>query len=202
MSGESVARYDEAGIKARLAGLSRSHKTAFAAACAERLWPLFERYSETTRRDDVAALRVGLDSAWRVARDEQVAGLAGALEVAERMVPSDEGEWMLELGYGQNSAAAVAYAIRTWLTDDPQEGAWGARQLYEAADYAAQRSMPDLDLNSPDAERRLLTSRVVQDALAGMSADLITVESPTRDRWERLQKRAQQEGEAWARTLP
>jgi Protein of unknown function (DUF416) len=202
MSDGLMARYDEVEIKARLAPLDKSQKTAFAAACAERLWSLFERYSEATGRGDVAALRVVLDSAWRAARGEQVVGLDGAQGVAEGMVPSDDGEWVFEMRYGQNSTAAVAYAVRTWLTDDPQEGAWGARQVYEAADYAAQRSLPDLDLNGPDAEQRLLASRAVQDALAGMSTDLMTVESHTGDRWERLQQRARQEGEAWARTLP
>ena len=197
-----MARYDEAEMKARLARLDRSQKTAFAAACAERLWPLFERYSEATGRGYVAALRVALDSVWRAARDEQVADLAGARQVAEGMVPSDEGEWIFEMGYGQNTAAAVAYAVRTWLTDDPQEGVWGALQLYEAADYAARRSLPDLDVNAPDAEQRLLASRAVQDVLAGMSTDLMTVESPTGDRWETLQQLARQEGEAWARSLP
>ena len=56
-----MARYDEAEIKARLARLDQSQKTAFAAACAERLWPLFERYSEVTGRGDVTALRAVLN---------------------------------------------------------------------------------------------------------------------------------------------
>lgn len=46
------------------------------------------------------------------------------------------------MGYAQNAAAAVACAVRTWMTDEPQEAVWGARQVYEAADYAAQHALP------------------------------------------------------------
>lgn len=194
--------YDEPEIKTRLDALDRAHKTAFAAACAERLWPLFERYSRVTGEGDVTALRAVLDGAWSAVQGEEVASLAEAQEVAEGMVPSDEGEWVFEMGYGQNAAAAVAYVVRTWLTDDPQEGVWGARQVYEAADYAAQHSLPDLNLNAPGAEQRLLQTPAVQTALAGLSADLLAVESPVSDKWRGLRQRARQEGEAWAGILP
>lgn len=123
-------------------------------------------------------------------------------KVAEAMVPIDEGEWVLEMGYGQNAAAAVAYAVRTWLTEDPQEGVWGARQVYEAADYAAQRSMPALDLNSAGAEGELFQSAIVQTAVTGLAEDLDAVEVPEGDEWAGLRDRARREGASWAQTLP
>ncbi|GEA86031.1 hypothetical protein CGE01nite_32820 [Cellulomonas gelida] len=48
-------------------------------------------------------------------------------------------------GYGQNAAAAAAYAMRTWMTNSPQEAAWAARHGYELADYAVLNGDPDLD---------------------------------------------------------
>ena len=197
-----MVAYDEADIKARLAKLDRFHRTAFAAACAERLWPLFERYARATGEGDVEALHSILDMAWSAAQGVVVEGMAGAQEAAEAMVPNDEGEWVFEMGYGQNAAAAVAYALRACLTDDTQEGVWGARQLYEAADYAAQHSLPDLDLNAPGVERALFQSPAVQSALAALSADLIDVESSEGHDWALLRERAREEGEVWARTLP
>ncbi len=118
------------------------------------------------------------------------------------MVPVDEGEWILETGYGQNAAAAVAYAVRTWLTEDPQEGVWAARQVYEAADYGAQRSLPGLDLNAAGAEETLFQSRIVQAAVTGLAEDLDAVEAPAGDEWVGLRDRARREGALWARTLP
>lgn len=194
--------YDEAAIRARLTRLDRASRTAFVAACAERLWPLFERYARATGGGDPEVLRGVLDKAWLAAQGVDTGGLEQAQEVAEAMVPIDEGEWVLEMGYGQNAAAAVAYAVRTWLTEDPQEGVWGARQVYEAADYAAQRSMPALDLNSAGAEGELFQSAIVQTAVTGLAEDLDAVEVPEGDEWAGLRDRARREGASWAQTLP
>lgn len=91
-------------------------------------------------------------------------------------MPDEEDEgWVAESAYGQSGAAAVAYALRTQLSDDPQEAIWGARQLYEAADYAAQQQNADLELNDPGAEELLLCTPVVQEALAGIEHDLARV---------------------------
>lgn len=194
--------YDEAVIKARLSRLDRCRRTAFVAACAERLVPLFDRYSQVAGAGDRGRLRAVVDKAWRAAQGAEVGGLSEAQGVAEGMVPTDEGEWIFEMPYGQNAAAAAAaYAVRTWLTEDPQEGAWGARQVYEAADYAAQHSLPDLTLDAPGAEQMLIQSHVVQVALTGLSADLRAVESPSDD-LAALRRRARDEGEVWTRTLP
>lgn len=197
-----MTTYDETDIKARLARLDRAGKTAFAAACAERTWPLFPRCAEATGEGDVAVLRAVLDDAWRAAAGEDVGDLSAAQTTAEEMVPVDDGEWIFEMGYGQNAAAAVAYAVRTGLIDDPQQAAWAARQVYEAADYAALHAYPELELNVPGAEQTLLESPMVQTALAGLAADLATVESPSATAWDELRDRARDEGMAWAATLP
>ena len=86
-------------------------------------------------------------------------------------MPEEDDDWVLESGYAQSAAAAVAYALRTRITDNPQEAAWAARQIYDAADYAAQRKLEDLDLNEPGAEDALADQPVVQEALAGVEAD-------------------------------
>ena len=80
---------------------------------------------------------------------------------------------------------------------DPQEAAWAARQLYDAADYAAQRQIADLDLNDPRAEDALLATPVVQEALAGIEQDLAgAVEDGAGS--EALRPRAQEGGERLA----
>lgn len=98
--------------------------------------------------------------------------------VAEGLVPNEDDEaWVDEFAYGQNGAAAVAYALRTALTGDPQVAAWAARQVYEAADFAAQQQLPDLDLKKAGAEEELLSAPVVQEALGGIRDDLWRVQS-------------------------
>lgn len=92
-----------------------------------------------TGTEDVVAVAVEaiLEDVRRAAFGGEVSNLARAQQIVEDMVPADEGEWTFEMGYGQSAIAAVVYAVRTWLTDDPQEAVWAARQVHQAADYAA-----------------------------------------------------------------
>lgn len=198
--------YDEPALIARLERLDRWAKTAFAAACAQRLFPLFERYAQSVG-DLAQAKRMAeiLSAAWDVASGLVIdVRLMGS--EAGSMPPSDDEEWVLEMGYGQNAAFSVAYAIRTWLTDDPQEAAWAARQIYEVADYAV--SEADLkpgeiylyrpgDRTGNDA----LKSEIVQVALSAIEKDLDTVTSSP-PAWLELRQRAEREGRIWAATFP
>jgi hypothetical protein len=99
-------------------------------------------------------------------------------KAAEALVPNEDDEsWVEALAYGQNGAAAVAYAARVAQTDDLKDALRAARQVYEAADYAAQHQLPELDLNSASADVRLQSTPVVQQALAGLLEDLSRVKS-------------------------
>lgn len=196
--------YNEKQIVTELARVDQKRQTAFAASCAERLMPLFAKYTSVTGDGDPEGLRGVLDHVWNAVRgDDEGFELAADRDVAESMVPSDEDDWVFEMGYGQNAAAAVVYAIRTWMSGDAQEAAWAARQVYEAADLAAQQSLPALtNLNDSEVARQLLESQAVQAALRGISSDLSAVQSESDDRWAGLQRRARDEGAEWAGQLP
>lgn len=191
--------YDEPANVQRLTRLDRTRKAAFAAACAQRLLPLFERYAAAVEADP-RILQEALDGVWDALRGTQV-DLRPMQAAAEDQVPQEDDDWILETGYAQNAAACAAYAVRTWLTDDAQEAAWASRQVYELADYAVQQLLPDLDLNRPDAEAQLLGHELVQTALAGIEHDLSEVESAELD-LAQLAYRASHEGLAWSRGMP
>ena len=198
--------YDEPALRGTLEPLDRWAKTAFAAACAQRMFPLFERYAQSAG-EPAQAQRLAeiLSAAWDVA-----SGLVNDVRLmdseAASMPPSDDEEWVLEVGYGQNAAFAVAYAIRTWLTDDPQEAAWAARQVYEVAEYAVFESdlkPGEIYLYRPGdrAEDEALKSQIVQAALSAIEQDLDTVVSSP-PAWLKLRQTAEREGRIWAATFP
>lgn len=193
--------YDEQSVLDRLARLERRSRTAFAASCAQRLLPLFERYAQSTGDPGLGA-RLGnvVAAAWDVASGSG-ADVSALQAEAEAMVPSHRDGWTFEMGYGQNAAAAAAYAIRTWLTDDAQEAAWAARQVYELADYAVLHGSSELDLNEPGAESQILASEIVQGVLEALAQSLDAVEAgpPT---WDELQETAAAQGRAWADAMP
>lgn len=138
----NIHRYDESRIHALLDAMQPRARLAFACAIAERLLPLYDHFSHVTGQGDPAGLRRALDLAWSIA----ASGLSRAEEVeqaqalAQSLVPDDSaGDWSEQSPLAQNAAAAVAYALRVWRSGDPQEAVWGARQLYEAADYLVQK---------------------------------------------------------------
>lgn len=175
----AVNRYDEGAITRAAQALSRGERTAFAAACAERLWPLVERYASAASLavKDRQVLRDALDAAWRAAGGAGIEeGLRDAGEATEALVPHEDDDWLLESGYAQNGIAAIAYAIRSWLGDDPQDAVWAARQVYEAADYGAQqRQRGAARVYSADVEADLARTAVVQAAIRAISEDLTAV---------------------------
>ena len=147
----ATLRYDEPALLERLTAGPARARALFAASCAERVFGLYARAPER--------LRAALDAAW------EGENVARWLQGAEALVPDDD-------PYGENAAAAVAYALRTRATDEPKEAAWAARQVYEAADFAAQQQLESLDLNAPGAEDQLADLPVVQEALAGIADSL------------------------------
>lgn len=198
-----MRNYDEPAVVARLSKLGRREKSAFAASCAQRLVPVFERYARSVGNADLGSrLATIVASAWDLASGEVPDKSPERLQAeAEALVPSDEDGWTLEMGYGQNAAAAAAYAIRAWLTDDPQEAAWAARQVYEMADYAVLQRSPTLDLNEAASELTVLSSALVQDALEALDRSLTSVESSGND-WSTLRASSEADGLRWARAVP
>jgi len=191
--------YDEPANVRRLSRLDRTRKAAFAAACAQRLLPLFDRYAAAAHADR-AITHEAVALVWDALRGAQ-GDLRPMQAAAEEQVPKEDADWILETGYAQNATACASYAVRTWLTDDAQEAAWASRQVYELADYAVQQLLPDLDLNSPDAEPQLVGHELVQAALHGIEQDLREVESATLD-LDGLAERASREGLAWSQGMP
>jgi hypothetical protein len=194
--------FDEHALLARLEPLDRGAKTAFAAACAQRLLPLFGRYASmagvTAHAQRLAEI---LAAAWDVSSG-RVIDLRSMDSEVESMVPKDyEGEWVMESGYGQNAAAAVAYAIRTWLTDDPQEAAWAAFQMYEVAEYAVTQSHAEVHPSVDVTDAMVVGSEIAQAALLAMEEDLGVVASAPPS-WRELRQRAEVEGRSWTATFP
>lgn len=200
--------YDEAALAARLAPLDRQAKTAFAAACAQRLLPLFERYARAAGSEAQGRrLQEILSSAWEAASGVTVDVQSLGSE-AESMAPPEDEDGGLEADYAENASAAVAYAIRTWLSDDPQEAVWAARQVYEVAEHAFSQTRLEpgkvyVQTASQRAEEAeaTLASGLVQSALTAIRDDLEIAESSASS-WLELRRRSNAEGRQWAATFP
>lgn len=187
--------YDEAQLRAGLEALSPDRRVAFACSVAESSFPLYFAYATASGGGDAPALRAALDLAWSLAAGACVSAgdVAAARDTSEGLVPDDEDEdWMLLSPLGQNAAAAVAYAMRTWLTGDAQEAVWAARQLHEAADYLVQLQAPEHEYSESSSEPPMtIAVQAIESALAGAGT------APIAD----LREQAEQAGTSLSRML-
>lgn len=174
--------YDETVLKERVAQLPGSDRTLLAAACAERLMPLYGWIASA----EAAKVRAALDLAWSSSVSAEQAELAQQ-EVAELVPDEDDEDAPVDVALVQNAIAAVAYALRAVGSHDAQDVVWAARQLHEAADYIVQREAP----NQTYIEG--LEEAPIQLVLRGLGSALEDLESASP---AQLRTRAQADGDA------
>ncbi len=183
--------YEEADLHSEVERLLPAKRVAFAAACAEWLYPCYGKYQAETGRGDGTAIRSALGGAWLAAAGGEVghAELQRLASQAKAMVPSDNGHWRSLLPLAQNAAAAAVYATRVAHSPEPQEVVWTARQVIEAGDYLTQMGAPvqtyvkSADLTGP--------GHIASRAVAGL---LETAKTSTLNA---LRSKAESEGRAF-----
>lgn len=198
-----MTEYDERELIERIGALGRAGKTAFAAACAERLLPLYRRYVDAAGVGAPEELAGIVEQVWEVLRGADH-DLTDARQVAVDLVPDDDapGEWVLEGAYAQNAAAAVAYAVGAWLSDDAQQAVWAARQVFDAAEYAARPPARGLVIREAGADDPTLSSAVVQAAVRTIGDDLSEIERFGTCRLNDLRQRLRRESAEWLALFP
>jgi len=163
-------QYDESKLMELLSELSARSRLTFACACAERLMPTLSWFWDKVDTGEFLVVRAALDAAWAGARSQEdpTEKLASLAEQVEKLVPNDDDEDPFPgSAVAQNAVASVAYALRTWVRDDPQQVVWCARQLYDAADVIVQQRAPvQTYIEQVDEEEP------VQMLLRGMRSDL------------------------------
>jgi hypothetical protein len=125
----------EADLLSSLRALKQEGRVAFAAACAERLMPFYDRFSVSIGRDIDRTIRGILERVWGGLGGPvpiDISRLLGRCDDAELLI--DQGEWTMERAGAEDAVAALAYALRCWKSADPQEAVWAARRACEAID--------------------------------------------------------------------
>src|SRR5882724_3878028 len=129
--------FDEMELSERLEQLPRPLRAAFAAACAERLLPAYDRFSTQTKTGDALTLeqilrRLWIDLSGEAMSDEEV---ERQIQACMELIPKeDDGPWVPEQAAAEDAAAALAYALRCRQNGLAKEAAWAARRAYEAVD--------------------------------------------------------------------
>ena len=170
----AILGFNEIELMGKLEQLPEDRRTAFAAACAERLLLAYARFSERTGRGNLDGLRTLLGRLW-----DDLAGSRFADEELDSVIedcmglipPEDDEPWVIEQAAAEDAASAVAYALRCRRSGSAQEAAWAARRAYEALDhYVINREK--MDLSIAGIERRVLAHPVIQAELLRQQRDL------------------------------
>jgi hypothetical protein len=116
-----------------------------------------------------------LDDLWEhvaAGRTPSASILKQRLEECDRATPSEEWEpWSEQTGLAENAAAAVYYCVRSFLSDDPQEVIWAARQNIEALDLFLRRRV-NINPNDPAYEAFLAGQPLMRAEVERQARDL------------------------------
>jgi hypothetical protein len=160
-----------------LSDLGVRARAAFAAACAERLYPLYEEYGRRTGRAEVPAARAALTALW-----EDLAGhptgtdFARLADQMEDLVPDLDEEQDYEYGgYAGEALSAIVYAIRAYLDQKPGYFVMAAERPIDVIDQRntllaeAEGRVPDDSRARPAmlAERRRQAADIADLRAAG-----------------------------------
>lgn len=170
--------YNEAELVRALSGVPAQLRVAFAAACAERLFPAYAAFSNRTGRGNPVALATILDRVWSDLLGDKMGLEQIHAELARCMglVPGEDDQpWVEEQAYADDAASAVAFTLRALESGEPQEAAWAARRAYEALDHHVIHRL------GIEAEEQVLAHPVVQAELERQHRDVDELHATRQD---------------------
>jgi uncharacterized protein YjaG (DUF416 family) len=191
-----LLKYDEAALAARLEGLEPWQRSAFALSCAQRMLPVYLRYSDLTAEGDAAFIQSSLATLWEALDDGALAPneLQLLIDRANELVPpGDAVGRVIWHYYAANAVAALIYAMECQKQDRIQEAVWAALQPYDViTSYVDNRD--HLNYNSKDDRLHLERDPLVQAELQRQETDLKVLEGsdPRQAMVKRLRDQARQ----------
>jgi uncharacterized protein YjaG (DUF416 family) len=165
----TMLRYDEAELVRSLTRVSVKLRVAFAAVCAERLFPAYQQFCKRASRGDPTALAAILDRIWDhlLGTEMTVEQMRAELDLCMRLIPGEDDEpWVEEQPYADDAASAVAYTLRSLQSGEPSQAALAARRAYEAADHYVMHQL------RIEGDLAVLAHPIVQAELARQRRDL------------------------------
>jgi uncharacterized protein YjaG (DUF416 family) len=165
----NMLHHDEAALVHDLAQVGIRSRVAFAASCAERLFPAYVAFCERAGRGDRITLGEILERVWQHLRGDEMSieQLHAELSRCMALIPGEDDEpWVDEQPYAEDAASAIAYTLRALDSGEPQEAAWAARCAYEAADHHVMHRL------GVEGEPQILAHPVIQAEFSRQRGDL------------------------------
>jgi uncharacterized protein YjaG (DUF416 family) len=164
--------YSEERLIGELERLRVQFRVVYAAACAERLFPAYERYLEQAGRKLDHNLKGLLEKLWLDISGEAMSDSEiddGIDKCMTEIQDINDSEWIDEAAEG--AASSLCYALRCRKSGEAQEAAWATQPLYDTLDHFVINE-ENIDINQPVAEGKVQAHPVIQAELGRQQRDL------------------------------
>lgn len=176
MSEISTFSFDRERIRSALLNKPALQVVAFATACSGRLLN-----SLVSTVSDSEAVQVARDS-FDMLVDYVTRDAKFNVEQAERRLLSlipDEDEIVAgdtEVALLDDTLAALAYSVRSIISDSPDNGIWSAQRAYDAVDFFVSASI-NAEIYTDSSEVMVASHPIVQQELIRQERDLREIEA-------------------------
>jgi len=169
---------DQDELVARLDRLPTRLRVAFAAACAERQMPNYERFLPA-QISEANTLKLALQRVWEAAEGKAISlrEIDALLDSCMSIIDEHDLENSAPL---PSDAAASVYCAISALTDDPKDALHAANRAYAAADYVVTTKLELCIIDRALAEL-IIAHPIGQAELHRQQLDLQDLEAAGRD---------------------
>jgi uncharacterized protein YjaG (DUF416 family) len=172
----TMYKFDERTVITRLSRMNAHSKVMFALCCATRQLNAWNEFSRRLAPEKLDIFRDVLEKIWKSLNTNVVPiGWKMTLDEVMTLLPEEQDGWAPFHVYADHAVSSLAYTLRCLIDSKEQEAAWAARRAYEAADQGAIRHL-DIQPGTPESEKHLLSSVIVQRELSRQEYDLALIE--------------------------
>ena len=181
--------FDRDFLAKELSTLPKTHRLAFTASCAERLFPNYVAFSRETNWGDAKVLREALDEVWKILSRQVVEKerIAKLMALCDQITPDTEVFDSIYASLALDAANAV-YTMLMCVTDcTVQKAVEVASYVRDTVDMYVQE-LEDLDYNDPHFEKKILQHPLMAKELKKQRGDLSVLKKATGLSWGMIQK--------------
>ena len=160
-------------VRARLEALPRNHRTAFAAACAERLLPNYAAFVRKEGWGSVSLLRGALTAVWRALEGKPFSKerIESLIQEVKQQIPDTEDFTSTYVSPALDAGAAVVHTLES-LADGGVEPALLAASLAHDTVHMHLQSLVGSDYADPSFDERMYGQPLMMREMERQSRDL------------------------------
>jgi uncharacterized protein YjaG (DUF416 family) len=177
----TVLRFDGDSLSKKLSSLPRRLRTAFAAACAQRLMPGHTRFASRNLDANAQQAAKILGELWNDIQSgsSDPGKLKRDVETCETLIPNSELDFFDGIEYVENAMFALTDAIESELKEGTEEAVWAAEQCADSLFRFVESLVGHVESRADMA--RIDSHPLMQTELRRQEADLADLQSAAKN---------------------